>query len=116
MNDMDYCQTVLDVTQALDHFITLAESDDDRVTIDCTLAGIASIILERLSEPFLDNFLDQFKDLKTEVARNIGAWEEEMLKRNMESTPDPRDDFKSNLLNIKGGVKDGHNDKENKAD
>lgn len=98
MNDMDYCQTVLDVTQSLDHFITLAESDDDRVTIDCTLAGIASIILERLSEPFLDNFLDQFKDLKLEVARNIGVWEEEMLKRNM------------------GGIENGCDDKENKAD
>ena len=113
MNDMDYCQTVLDVTQALDHFITLAESDDDRVTIDCTLAGIASIILERLSEPFLDDFLAQFKQLKIECACNMEKWEKEMLKRNMESTPDPRDDFKSNLLNIKGGATDGHNDKEN---
>lgn len=98
MNDMDYCQTVLDVTQALDHFITLAESDEDRVTIDCTLAGIASIILERLSEPFLDNFLDQFKDLKLEVASNMGAWEEEMLKLNM------------------GGANNGHNDEEDQTD
>ena len=98
MNDVDYCQTVLDVTQSLDHFIELAENDDDRVTIDCTLAGIASIILERLSEPFLDDFLSQFKDLKLEVARNMDAWEEDLLRLNM------------------GGANNGHNDEENKAD
>lgn len=116
MNDIDYCQTVLDLTQALDHFIGLAKDETDEEIVDTTIAGMACILLEELSEKTLDCILDNFKKLKIDCARNMKEWEEEMLKYNIESTPDPRDDFKSNLLNIKGGVENGHSNKENKVD
>lgn len=80
MNDMDYCQTVLDLTQTIDHFITLAKDDEDQKVIDSTLAGAACIILEELSEDTLDCVLENFKEFKREATRNMKAWEDEMAK------------------------------------